>query len=371
MNHLCFKTAVVYLTMAIFCIEIANAQESRTMSEFSIATSVLWTHQLGASPRIAVAISTDETRCAIYCAEESEIRIFELDSGKVLRVVRINERNVFDVELEFTPDSTRLLFFNPRNETLQIIDSGSGVVLKTVIHKGGLYMPRFRQDKNRLRAKEVFCFSGNRTFTIVSVDLLSAEITPFFDLRDSLPETDFAENYGNVIYSFRDFMLDTKNLYAGLDGTAMAFDVADSKEIWKSKLSDADPVSFFCNPENPETAFAYCRTLPNITEIQLDGGDILSSMNSPSHFVVGQQKDVLLTLNHSGINRPTTLRAIKFNSDLVCEHEISKASFFRGFSCSASGRFLVLADSNGQVLCTKVLIKPDNATEQGDEPKSR
>lgn len=339
------------------------------MNKCRMTNSLLWKLQLGASPRIAVAISTDETRCAVYCAEENEIRMFELETGKALWAIPINERIVVDVELEFTPDSARLLFFNPQYEALEIIDVGSGNVLRTVNHKGGLYSPRFRQDKNNHHTTEVFCFSGRRTFTVISVDVLSGKLTQFFDLLDLKAETDLAEKYGSVLYSFRDFALDTERLYAGLDGTAMAFDLKDFKTVWKSKLSDADPISFSFNPENPDTAWAYCRTVPNLFEIKLSNGEILSSMKSPSHFVVGQQKDMLLTLNHSGVNRPTTVRAIKFNSESHCEYEISKVGFFQGFRCSTSGKFLVLANAEGQVLCTKVLIEPVHTTEPSREPE--
>jgi hypothetical protein len=354
------NTVAIFLLVAFCYFQPAMSQEG-TVEKFEMEPVELWQKRMAKSPFVAAAISPDDALCAFYFAEENEIRVVELASGKVVWTANVDGENLVHAELKFTLDSKKLLFVEPISKTLRILDAGTGDELHSIVHETALRAPRFRRDKlSQQETKEVFCFSGDRTCVIVSIDLETGEIKPFFDLLDALPETEPKKKYSSSFYSFRDFMLDSERLYIGLNGTALAFDIDDAKMIWKSKLSNTKPVSFSYNPEYPERVFTYCREAPHIAELDLASGKTVGSTSSVLHFIVGQQEDVLILKNHFGMKRAATLRLVKLGSNVVQEHQISKVSLFHSFSCSPSGKFFVMANSSGQVSCSQIIVGPNN-----------
>jgi len=358
----CVKQCSFFLVALVVCSSCSTAQQLGDQPQPTQQTQMnakqLWTYKLQPNHYSVAAISADNKLAAIFDSEENEIRGVDLRNGKHLWSHIPVERGLREIELVFTPDSKQLLFCDPVNSTMLVLDATNGGILKKIVHTVGLYRPRFRQGDKDPNGKMMYCFSGEKTFEIVVVDLQSGTIEKYFDLREHSAETGIEAVFGNQYYRHRDFVVLKDRLVIGLGGHVMAFGKKGTQFLWKKMLSDARPVTLTLYDENTESLIAYVRTTPNICELFVETGEITRSIESPSNFVAGQQNGKLLTINHSGIDRPTTLRIVEWNSDTVYKHEISHLHCFDRVSCGPDGQHLLIIDASGQVICIEIAQTP-------------
>lgn len=327
----------------------------QSTQQSQVSAKQLWMYKLQPSHLSVAAISADNKLAAIYGAEENEFCVVDLRSGKPLWSSSPGERSLRQIELVFTPDSTQLLFCDPIKSSILVLDARTGGVVKTIVHSVGLYRPRFSQGEKELNSKVVYCLRGEKTLEIVAVDLQSGTVESYFDLREHSVETGIAKRFGDQFYRHRDFVVLKDRLVIGIGGHVMAFGKTVAKTIlWKRVLSDARPVILNVGDENADHLIAYVRTSPNICEVKLENGKITRSIESPNNFVAGQLKNWLLTVNHSGVDRPTTLEIVDWNSGKVLEHQISHLHCFDRVFGGTDGQHLLVIDASGQVICTEI-----------------
>jgi hypothetical protein len=306
----------------------------------------LWNENFGSCTGYSVDISPDGHYGAVVKNSDScDLKILRLDTGEVKWSKTIREGEPCKPEIIFTPDGTKLLFFDAAKPELLVLEVETGAVKCKYNLTAPLFHPRFDLSSPNGSA---FAFKDLRTFEVVEIDLISGNVKSIFNLRDHA-EIKLKRPY----VMKRDFLVHNGVVIVAIDGWVLAYDVAQNKLQWKLQISETQHL-LLSGPE--EGAIIATRgPSPNILRIDVNG-EVGTGVSAGEENYLGSFEDVAFTRSRGVIGFPEVVSAYRWkNSELIYQESVGKShSTPPACVMSKDGRFVLSIDVLGNAACRKV-----------------
>ena len=334
------------LTVIAFGCSISSAEDS------GIVVTELWHANFGSCSGYSVDISSNSLYGAVINSDSCELKIIDMETGDIKWKQFVRDKGPCIPQIIFTPDGKNLLFFDSLKPELLVIDVESGTTKQKIKLVAPLFRPRFDLvDSDGF----VFAFQGQRTLEVVKINLETGRTLPFFNIRTHKEIT-----LKRPISTSNDFLVHNGDLFVGIEGYVIAFDVNENKSRWKVKLSETALV-WLAGPHD-RFLIATRGPSPNILKLNIGDGSVAESIMAGEENYLGNFENFAFARNRGVIGFPEVINAYDWKTSKVVYSGKTGKTHSNPLACAMSkdGRFILGIDAMGNAVCRKISRTPAN-----------